>query len=362
MKQSELRALIVEDDPSWQDILSELLNDAGLIVDIAGDLETAIAALKQASHRLAIVDLSLEGSDHHNQDGLQILDAARQFDPGCTTVLLTGYATVELAVSVLTDYGAYTCLRKETFQRAAFRNVVQEVLASSVPWKSAAAASPHTALQLSMPAADAPQPQMKTAIIVEDDAGWRGILSELLEEAGYSVRQCTGFGEALGCFNRERFDLAVVDLSLSSTSFPKAGTGSSEMNGFKLLETAQEKGSPTIVVSGITSSSQIKSIYEQFNVFACLEKQNFDRRAFLKTVEELHQSSLAEHELTVLTGREREVLGLLARGLTNKEIAETLVIAPNTVKRHLKSVFEKLDVHTRSAAAAIAIKNGLRES
>ena len=71
----------------------------------------------------------------------------------------------------------------------------------------------------------------------------------------------------------------------------------------------------------------------------------------------LKQASLAESdsELSVLTDREREVFDLLAQGLTNKEIAEKLVITTNTVKRHLKAVFEKLNVHTRSGAAAKAI-------
>ena len=59
-------------------------------------------------------------------------------------------------------------------------------------------------------------------------------------------------------------------------------------------------------------------------------------------------------ELNALTDREREVLDLLAQGLTNKEIAEKLIITTNTVKRHLKAIFEKLDVHTRSAATAKA--------
>jgi RNA polymerase sigma factor (sigma-70 family) len=57
-------------------------------------------------------------------------------------------------------------------------------------------------------------------------------------------------------------------------------------------------------------------------------------------------------ELDVLTDREREVLELLTEGKTNKEIAEALVISTNTVKRHIKSIFSKLDIHTRSAAAA----------
>ena len=53
-----------------------------------------------------------------------------------------------------------------------------------------------------------------------------------------------------------------------------------------------------------------------------------------------------------LTKRETDVLSYVARGYTNKEIAEKLVITTNTVKRHLKAIFEKLDVHTRSAATA----------
>ena len=52
-----------------------------------------------------------------------------------------------------------------------------------------------------------------------------------------------------------------------------------------------------------------------------------------------------------LSPRELQVLRLLASGLANKEIAQTLVIAAGTVKQHLKSIYGKLEVHNRTEAA-----------
>jgi DNA-binding NarL/FixJ family response regulator len=60
-----------------------------------------------------------------------------------------------------------------------------------------------------------------------------------------------------------------------------------------------------------------------------------------------------------LTERELEVLRLLADGLTNKEIAERLVVSYRTVQTHLYRIFSKLDVTTRSAATGYAIRVGL---
>ena len=120
--------MVIEDDPSWQQILAEILTDEGLTVDLADNVEAAVACIRATPHRLAIVDLSLGKEDHRNQDGLAILEAVRRHDPGCQALLLTGYATVELAVRVLTEFGAFTCLRKETFRRAEFRLVVRQAL------------------------------------------------------------------------------------------------------------------------------------------------------------------------------------------------------------------------------------------
>ncbi|MGN6607845.1 MAG: response regulator transcription factor, partial [Jatrophihabitans sp.] len=60
-----------------------------------------------------------------------------------------------------------------------------------------------------------------------------------------------------------------------------------------------------------------------------------------------------------LTGREVEVLALLVRGLSNRQIAETLVLSPRTVGSHIEHIYAKIGVSTRGAAAMFALRHGL---
>ena len=63
-----------------------------------------------------------------------------------------------------------------------------------------------------------------------------------------------------------------------------------------------------------------------------------------------------------LTKREREILAFVAEGMSNREIAEKLVLSPETVKSHVAAILEKLNVSDRTQAAIYAVRNGLVET
>ena len=64
-------------------------------------------------------------------------------------------------------------------------------------------------------------------------------------------------------------------------------------------------------------------------------------------------------EAGLLSQREREVLGLVARGLTNREIAQRLIISEHTARNHVSRILDKLNLTRRSEAATFAAQHGL---
>ncbi|MCZ7574560.1 MAG: response regulator [Ardenticatenaceae bacterium] len=360
--------LVVEDQPAWRELLGELLSDIGFQMRAAGSYDAALAALTEGPYDLALIDVGLAGDDHENRDGLRILEQFRARFPRGHAVLLTGYGTVELAVQALTVLGADDFIRKEHFDRRRFIETVTRTIGRS---EAIRAALPARESDPAATTSGRSTPEVSGRIlVVEDNASWRAIYEELAEELGVELQTAVSYGEARGWLQRESYDLAVVDLKLISSTRPWENR-----DGFYLLRLTQEHGVPTIVVSALATPDEIDRGYEEFGIFAFFDKEGFQRNAFLKTVRDAltqagqpppailpmpqRASPPPDSPLTELTERQVEVLALIARGKTNKEIADELVITTNTVKKHILAIFGKLNVNSRAAAAAEAAKWGI---
>ena len=72
-----------------------------------------------------------------------------------------------------------------------------------------------------------------------------------------------------------------------------------------------------------------------------------------------HRQPRRRQAIAGLTAREVEVLILLARGMSNKQIAERLVVTPKTAGNHVEHIYAKIGASSRAAAAMFAVQHGL---
>ncbi|WP_444994704.1 helix-turn-helix domain-containing protein [Aliikangiella sp. IMCC44359] len=114
------------------------------------------------------------------------------------------------------------------------------------------------------------------------------------------------------------------------------------LSGFKFLEYQ-------FFSYKITLEIYLFLVGSAFLVIGFIVSQHLFNRA-----EASSQVDIDEKRLADFTQREQEILVLLSEGYTNKEIAKSLDISPNTVKTHLSSVYDKLAVSNRTQAVAEA--------
>ena len=118
-----------------------------------------------------------------------------------------------------------------------------------------------------------------------------------------------------------------------------------------LIERAVKAGATGYVLKNVSSSELAKAIRQTHAGIPTLAPE---------VAEVLMQALTAPvPPPTLLTDREREVLALIAEGLTNAEIAERLVLALSTVKTHVSSILTKLGASGRAEVVAIALRDHL---
>ena len=329
-----LRALIVDDDPRWRAIVAEILSELGWSI-----IAMAAPPADVRDYQLAVLDIALDPLLARNREGLALIEQVTQQGTPC--VVLSGLEDDELIAQVRRLPNVLDFIHKTSFRREAFINLVRRLGAPAV------VASPHL-------------------LIVEDDPRWRAIYEDVLSEEDYLLHSAISYGEARGWLQREDIALAIVDLHLISSAAPQ-----DNRDGFWFLRAAQQRRIPTIVVSALGAPDDIDRAYEEFNAFAFVEKEGFNRSEFRRTLAEAirsrprdapaedrvpTQKPMTSSPLDELTEREREVLNLLGQGYTNRQIADQLGITANTVKKHVDHILQKLQVSTRAAAVAVSLR------
>jgi DNA-binding NarL/FixJ family response regulator len=208
---------------------------------------------------------------------------------------------------------------------------------------------------------------MITVVIADDHVIFRQGLLKLLQSAeNIEVIADTGSSdEALRVIVEKNPDIAILDISMPVLS------------GIDLLEEIQKKAIDTKIIFLTMHNDPLtakKAI--QLNASGYVLKDNafedllYSVRAVASggifispSISEkvLKLKTIQENEDLILTKREREILHLIASGLTNKKIADKLSISVKTVETHRSRILRKLDAHTTSDLVRYAIKTGLLE-
>lgn len=117
--------LILEDDPHWQEILSELVTDLRFKPVVVSSLDEALAALSVRRYALAIVDISLSMTNYADRRGVRFLKEINELYRKLPAVVVTGHATIDLAIETMAELEADYFIRKEQFDRHKFKDVVR---------------------------------------------------------------------------------------------------------------------------------------------------------------------------------------------------------------------------------------------
>jgi len=194
-------------------------------------------------------------------------------------------------------------------------------------------------------------------ILAEDSALLREGLASLLEGAGFDVVARVGDANAL--LNRVAAD--PPDVVITDIRMPPTQTTEGLDAALRILEGEQDVG--VLVLSQHLEPHFALQLLEQADcgVGYLLKDRVMDVAEFVRAVErvangesvvdgEVVSQVLGRHDqrgpLSELTGRETEVLELMAEGWTNQGLADRLSISPKTIETHVRNIFLKLGLHS----------------
>jgi len=210
-------------------------------------------------------------------------------------------------------------------------------------------------------------------LIADDHALFRDGLRSLLEARGVDVvAEAKDGGEAIALARLHRPDIVLMDLMMPVTNgLAATRLISVEMPSVRVVVlTASEDDADLFEAVKSGAQGYLSKNLEAQELFAFLDGVMKNEPALTpglarKVLGEFARngSGIVKPPVSVLTDREQDVLVLLTEGVTsNKELADRLSIAENTVKYHLRHILQKLHVNNRAQVIAYALRHGLVDS
>ncbi|MEU4801531.1 response regulator transcription factor [Actinosynnema sp. NPDC023587] len=207
-----------------------------------------------------------------------------------------------------------------------------------------------------------------SVMVVDDHPLWRDGVARDLAERGFEVVATAGdAASAVRIARAVRPDVVLMDLNLGEQSGVEATTmitGSLAGTRVLVLSASGEHDDVLEAVKAGASGYLVKSasadeLVEAVNRTAAGDAVFTAGLAGLVLGEYRRMAATPDEDKPQLTERETEVLRLVAKGLTARQIANRLVISHRTVENHVQSTLRKLQLHNRVELARYAIEHGL---
>jgi two-component system OmpR family response regulator len=189
-------------------------------------------------------------------------------------------------------------------------------------------------------------------LVVDDDADFRALLVSALAQAGFEPLQAATGNEALDCAMRKRPSLVVLDVRLP------------DLSGYEVCRQLRDRLGASVSVMFV-SGERIESFDRVAGLLLGGDDylaKPFELDELVARARRLVERPRGSKQASSLTGRESQVLALLADGLTPAEVAKDLIISPSTVGTHIEHIYEKLGARTRAHAVGLAFRSGLLET
>jgi len=195
---------------------------------------------------------------------------------------------------------------------------------------------------------------LTNVLLVDDNAKY---LKDALPFYGYEVKTAVDGVQALKIlFNKnEKFDIVILDVMMPN------------MDGWETLKRIRSnddtKHLPVIMLTAVNEDqkmiSGLKNGADDYIIKPYILPNLLARMEAVLRRSQRQPEAKGQVSLDILTAKEKEVLQMAAKGVSNKQIADELFVKEVTVKTHLNSIFKKLKVANRTQAVLLVMQTDL---